>query len=146
MHDRPAIRSEFEEGASIRGVARARGASRNAVRRAVAPGARDHYWRPSPTEGDEPAVRKVLADYPHMAAKDVAAVAGWQHSYRALAALVARLRPEYLDGPGVRARPLSSLRRGRLGGVTRISAGRVVLRGQAQVGARLRTGTAREPA
>ncbi|MEE6295186.1 hypothetical protein [Georgenia wangjunii] len=138
MHDRPAVRAEREQGATVRGIARERGASRNAVRRALAPGARDRYWRPSPTEAAEAGVRDMLADYPQMSARDIEAVVDWPHSYRALAALVARLRPEYLGEPGLRARPLDSIQRGILG-VQTIKVG-VMARGKATVGAGSRTG------
>jgi hypothetical protein len=49
MHDRPGLRLVRSDGESIRGIAR-NGASRNSVRRALAPGARDHYYRPSASE------------------------------------------------------------------------------------------------
>lgn len=133
MHDRPAIRADREAGASIRSIARGRGASRNAVRRALAPGSRDRYYRRSVTEDAEEAVRDVLADYPHMAARDVAVLIDWEHSYRLLALLVARLRPEYVGEPAMRSRPLSSLRRGTVGTAGKIRTGRLSY-GQARVG------------
>ncbi|OMH30641.1 hypothetical protein [Tersicoccus sp. Bi-70] len=135
MHDRRAIRSEHAEGGTIRGIARTREASRNAVRRALVTGARERYWRPSATEDAEPGVRDVLADYPHMKTSDVAVLIGWDRSYRALAVLVARIRPEYTEGRALRARPMSSLRRGRLVAVGTLQAGKVVRCGQARAGA-----------
>lgn len=115
MHDRPGIRVIHGDGASIRGVARAVGASRNAVRRALQPGARDFYYRRSASEDAEPAVRDVLADYPHMCVSDVAVLIDWRHSRRTLSDLVARLRPEYQDEtPDVHARPLTELAAGTL--------------------------------
>lgn len=135
MHDRRAIRTEHEDGGSIRGIARSREASRNAVRRAIATGARDRYWRPSATEDAESGVRDVLTDYPHMKTSDIAVLIGWEHSYRALAALVARIRPEYTEGRALRARPLSSLKRGRMAATGTMQAGKVVRCGQARAGA-----------
>lgn len=113
MHDRPVIRALRGSGGTIRGIARVRGASRNAVRRALAPGSRDRYYRPSVTEDAEPAVREVLADYPQMSVSDIAVLIDWRHSRRTLSDLVARLRPE--AGPewaSVEAPPISSIRTG----------------------------------
>lgn len=112
MHDRPAIRDLRSDGGTIRGIAREQQASRNAVRRALAPGARGHYYRPSVTEGAEPAVREVLADYPHMSVADVALIIDWRHSRRTLSDLVARLRPEYSAHSPIAARPMSALQAG----------------------------------
>lgn len=105
MHDRPALRLLHGEGESIRGIAREKDASRNAVRRALRPGSRDQYYRPSVSESAEPAVRDVLADYPDMVVADVALLIDWRHSRRTLSDLVARLRPIYRDSsPGLDAR------------------------------------------
>lgn len=115
MHDRPAIRLLHGDGSPIRGIARDVGASRNAVRRALRPGARDSYYRPSLSEAAEPAVRDVLADYPDMVVADVAVLIDWRHSRRTLSDLVARLRPLYRDdSPGIDARPDVTLRAGTL--------------------------------
>lgn len=115
MHDRPAIRSLHDDGESIRRIARERGASRNAVRRALAPGARDHYYRPSVSEDAEPAVREVLADYPQMCVADIALLIDWRHSRRTLSDLVARLRPQCsADWSNVQARPIGTIAVGRL--------------------------------
>jgi len=115
MHDRPAIRALHGDGSPIRGIARDLGASRNAVRRALRPGARDSYYRPSVADAAEPAVRDVLADYPDMVVADVAVLIDWRHSRRTLSDLVARLRPVYRDtSPGLDARPLVGLRAGAL--------------------------------
>lgn len=111
MHDRPRLRLLHGGGESIRGIAREQGASRNAVRRALAPGARDHYYRPSASEEAEPAVRDVLADYPLMSVADIAVLIDWRHSRRTLSDLVARLRPECAsesEWPSVGARPIDS--------------------------------------
>lgn len=113
MHDRPSIRILHGDGESIRGIARERGASRNAVRRALAPGARDHYHRASASADAEPAVRDVLADYPDMCVSDIAVLIDWRHARRTLSDLVAKLRPEYGGGSSdVYARPMSTLTAG----------------------------------
>lgn len=112
MHDRPAIRLLHGDGESIRGIARDRGASRNAVRRALKPGARDHYYRPSASEAVEPAVRDVLADYPDMSVADIAVIIDWRHARRTLSDLVTRLRPEYSQGSSLDALPMASLKAG----------------------------------
>ncbi|MFM9430048.1 hypothetical protein [Arthrobacter sp. MP_2.3] len=115
MHNRPAFRILHGEGESIRGIARESNASRNAVRRALAPGARDSYYRPSASEEAEPAVREVLADYPQMSVADVAVLIDWRHARRTLSDVVARLRPECAnEWPSVGARPIGSLKIGTL--------------------------------
>lgn len=115
MHDRPAIRQDRLDGESIRGIARERGASRNAVRRALVHGARDRYYRPSVAEEAEPAVREVLADYPQMVVADIAVLIDWRHSRRTLSDLVAKLRPESISTwSTVDARPVESIRVGAL--------------------------------
>jgi DNA-binding NarL/FixJ family response regulator len=126
MHDRAELRVRHLAGESIRGIARS-GPSRNAVRRALAPGARDRYHRRSTGEDFEEAVRDVLADYPHMAVVDVAVLIDWRRSRRTLSDLVARLRPEYASRSEVTARPLSTIRAGALAGVRRMSVGSVRL-------------------
>lgn len=93
MHDRRRIHAERATGGSIRGIARELGASRNAVRRAIAPGARLDYRRPSLADDFEPAVREVLADDPHMPVSRIRDLIEWPASRRALSDLVARLRP-----------------------------------------------------
>jgi hypothetical protein len=115
MHDRPAIRQNRQDGETIRGIARGRGASRNAVRRALVPGARDRYYRPSLTDEAEPAVREVLADYPQMVVADIAVLIDWRHSRRTLSDLVAKLRPESTSSWSiVSARPIGSIKVGTL--------------------------------
>lgn len=127
MHDRPALRLLHGDGESIRGIARERKASRNAVRRALAPGARDHYYRQSITEEAEPAVREVLADYPQMVVADIALLIDWRHSRRTLSDLVAKLRPVSVSAwTAVGARPVGSLRVGSLATNT-ISCGTMTL-------------------
>lgn len=132
MHDRPAFRLLHGDGESIRGIARSQDASRNAVRRALAPGSRDHYYRPSLAEEAEPAVRDVLADYPAMSVADVALMIDWRHSRRALSDLVARLRPEYSAESRIAARPLSSIQTGTLS-TTQIQCGTMQL-GEVRIG------------
>ena len=119
MYDRPALRLLHGEGESIRGIARGQEASRNAVRRALRPGSRDHYYRPSASESAEPAVRDVLADYPDMVVADVALLIDWRHSRRTLSDLVARLRPIYRDSsPSLDARPDETIKAGALAAST----------------------------
>lgn len=113
MHDRPAIRNDRQDGETIRGIARDRTVSRNAVRRALAPGARDRYYRPSLTEDAEPAVREVLADYPQMVVADIAVLIDWRHSRRTLSDLVAKLRPQSVASwSAVETKPIGAIRAG----------------------------------
>ncbi|RZU61752.1 hypothetical protein [Zhihengliuella halotolerans] len=123
MHDRPAIRQLHLAGGSIRGIARDRAASRNAVRRALTAGAQETYWRPSAAEEAEPAVRDVLADYPNMTVSDIALMVDWRHSRRHLSDLVARLRPEFEHRTVLDARPLAGIRQGSLGACRTVRAG-----------------------
>lgn len=112
MRDRQPIREARETGTPIRAIARDLGIDRNTVRRAIAPGARDTYWRASPTEEVAEAVRDVLADYPNITVPDIAALIDWRRSRRALSNLVSRLRPQYLTGSGIEARAAGTLRSG----------------------------------
>lgn len=96
MHDRRSIRTARESGGTIRGIARTLGASRNAVRRAIAPDARLEYSRPSMAEEYTPAVSEMLADYPRITVNQVAELVEWPGSRRALSDLVAQLRPAAL--------------------------------------------------
>lgn len=112
VHDRPKFRLLRGDGESIRGIARSQGASRNAVRRALVPGARDHYHRSTLAEEAEPAVRDVLADYPAMSVADVAVMIDWRHSRRALSDVVAKLRPEYASRSPIEANALTSIMAG----------------------------------
>lgn len=114
MRDRRDIRDRREAGGTIRGIARDTGASRNAVRRGLDGDARLEYSRPSMVEEYEPAVRDMLADYPHVSVSQVAELIDWPGSRRTLSDLVARLRPEYL------AREVENLNRPALG---RVAAG-----------------------
>ena len=115
MHDRQAFREAHHGGESIRGISRGHRASRNAVRRALRPGARDSYYRPSASEDAKPAVRDVLADYPQMSVADIALLIDWRKSRRQLSDLVARLRPQTKpEWPAIQARPLHSIKIGHL--------------------------------
>lgn len=96
MHDRRALRDERAAGRGIRSIAREHGASRNAVRRALAPDARLDYHRPSLSEQFEPAVHDLLADYPRLSVQQIGEIIDWPGSRRSLSDLVARLRPEAL--------------------------------------------------
>jgi transposase len=127
MHDRPTLRLLHGEGESIRRIAREQGASRNAVRRALAPGARDQYHRASASSEAEPSVRDVLADYPLMSVADIAVLIDWRHARRTLSDLVAKLRPEYAERCGdVEAMPMTSLSAGVMS-ITEISYGTMQL-------------------
>lgn len=98
MRDRPVLRLLHDGGGeSIRGITREHGVSRNAVRRALSEGSLDTYHRPSVSEEYEPAVRDVLADYPHMSVPDISVMVGWPKARRTLSDLVAALRPEYIE-------------------------------------------------
>lgn len=127
MRDRNDIRVARDAGGTIRGIARQLGASRNAVRRALAPGARDRYHRASSTDEVVEAVRDVLADYPHMAVADIAVLIDWRRSRRTLSDLVAALRPEYATRDDVAARPIGTISTGRLVGVRPLEVGKVAL-------------------
>lgn len=134
MRDRPLIRSLHSEHGSIRKVARDLGASRNAVRRALAPGARDRYYRQSVLDDVEPAVRDLLVDYPHMTVADIAVVIDWRRSRRLLSNLVARLRPQYIaaaatdnDLPALDLPALADIAAGVLVDVGTMSVGSVTL-------------------
>ncbi|MFF3066180.1 helix-turn-helix domain-containing protein [Oerskovia sp. NPDC057915] len=126
MRNRAEIRARRAEGEPIKAIARRIGASRNTVRRALAPGARDHYHRSSATEDAEEAVRDVLADWPHMAVVDIGALIDWRLSRRTLSNLVAALRPEYAERTDTRARPISTIRAGRIA-ARALTVGTVVL-------------------
>lgn len=114
MHDRRALRTALADVGTIRGTARTAGVSRNTVRRATRPGARDHYHRASPVDAVEPAVRDVLADYPAMAVADIAVLVDWRRSRRALSNLVARLRPEYLGRDALDVPSIDAIEAGKL--------------------------------
>lgn len=132
MHDRPAFRLLRGDGESIRGIARSQGASRNAVRRALAPGSRDHYYRSTLADEAEPAVRDVLADYPAMSVSDIGVMIDWRHSRRALSDVVARLRPKYASRSPLDSAPLSSIMAGVLS-TTQIQRGTMQL-GEVKIG------------
>jgi len=120
MKDRAKIIQLHGSGHAIREISRDHEVSRNAVRRALAEDARMEYWRPSASEEFEPAVRDVLADYPHMSVPDISTMIDWRKSRRTLSDLVAKLRPEYIeradseatDGGNISAVSMDSLRAG----------------------------------
>lgn len=97
MRDRRDIRSRRDLGGTLRGIARAIGADRNSIRRALADDANLDYRRPTLADEYEPAVHDVLADYPRLSVTQVAEIIDWPASRRALSDLVARLRPLALE-------------------------------------------------
>ena len=97
MRDRADIRARHGAGGTVRGIARETGASRNAVRRAIDPTARERYHRASMAEEYEPAVRDVLADWPRLSVEEIGRIVEWPGSRRTLSTLVARLRPLALE-------------------------------------------------
>lgn len=109
MRDREQIRRMFDVAGTVRGTARELGASRNTIRRALAPNAPDRYRRPSMAEEYEPAVRDVLADYPRLPVEQIGLIIEWPGSRRTLSRLVAHLRPAALE------REREDLNRPRLG-------------------------------
>ena len=123
MLDRSEIRAERSAGGAIRAIARGRSASRNAVRRAIRPGAPDTYYRASEIERFELAVHDVLVDYPLMAVADVAAIVDWRLSRRHLSSLVARLRSPLVGSPDVDAPEITAITAGELREVGMIEIG-----------------------
>lgn len=97
MHDRDRIAELIAAGGKLKATAREVGASRNAVRRAVHPGARRRYKRAELADEYGPAIRDVLADYPRLAVPQIAELIEWPASRRRLAELVAELRPAALE-------------------------------------------------
>lgn len=97
MHDRDRIAELIAAGGTLQGTARAVGASRNAVRRAVRPGARRSYKRAELADKYGPAIRDVLADHPTLAVAQVAELIEWPASRRRLSDLVAEYRPAALE-------------------------------------------------
>lgn len=97
MHDRERIAELIAAGGTLKGTARAIGASRNAVRRAVRPGARRRYKRAELADEYGPAIRDVLADHPTLAVAQVAELVEWPASRRRLSDLVAEYRPAAIE-------------------------------------------------
>lgn len=125
MHERSALREQHQALASVRGTARVAGVSRNTVRRAVRPGARDSYYRHSETDDYAEAVADVLADYPHMAVADIAIIVDWRRSRRRLSDLVADLRPDYVGRPDVDAPQITEIRANPISDLGEIQIGRI---------------------
>lgn len=97
MHDRRKIRARRGEGGTVRGIARDVGASRNAVRRALDPGARLEYRRPTLADEFAPAVHDILADHPRIGVPQIAVLVDWPGARSTLSALVAKIRPCVVD-------------------------------------------------
>lgn len=87
------------EGLSIKEIARRVGVARNTVRSALrspAPPVFDRKPRPSAVDAVEAEIRKLLNEFPHMAATVIAERVGWQRSMTVLKDRVRELRPLYL--------------------------------------------------
>lgn len=114
MHDRRLIRDLRSQGLTIRQIAAEVGASPDAVLRALAPGAADHYRRPSTTEEYAEAVAGVLEVAPHWTAQQIAEVVRWDRSLSQLRRLIAQLRPMALahHTAGLRVPTVGTLRVG----------------------------------
>jgi transposase len=87
------------EGISIKEIARRMGLARNTVRTAVrsdAPPRYERLGRPSKVDAHEPAIRRLLAEFPRMPATVIAERIGWSGGHSVLRARVAELRPIYL--------------------------------------------------
>ncbi|WP_157108022.1 IS21 family transposase [Nocardia amikacinitolerans] len=86
------------EGVSISEIARRLGIARNTVRAALASDRPPKYERKpagSLTDGVEPQIRALLAEFPRMPATVVAERIGWTHSSSILRARIQKIRPEY---------------------------------------------------
>lgn len=84
------------EQMGVKAIARRLGLARNTVRSALAADAPPRYSRaPQGSRVDEfePAIRRLLAEFPEMPATVIAEKIGWQHSSSVLRARVALLRP-----------------------------------------------------
>ena len=134
MRDRGQIRHlHHDKGMGIRAIARQMGVARNTVRAAIDDEARTFYFRRSQLADVEDAVRGVLAEYPFMPTRAIAASISWPSSPRLLHTLVRQLRPAYVEqADRLGAAPVSSLRAGtvqagRVRGARPIDVGRVVM-------------------
>jgi DNA-binding transcriptional MocR family regulator len=92
MWDRQQIRAAHAAGQPIRSIARELGASRNAVRRALAPGARDRYHRPSVSQDFFPTVGQAVDRSPASPVWEIGQRIDWPLGQRQLTKLVARAR------------------------------------------------------
>ncbi len=89
-------RLHLAEGIPIKVIAKTRGLSRNAVRRALRAEGPPKYVRPprgSLADAAEPQVRELLAAWPTMPATVIAERIGWEHSLTVLKDRVRELRP-----------------------------------------------------
>jgi transposase len=87
------------EGLSIKEITRRLGVARNTVRsvlRSDAPPVFDRKPRPSAVDAVEPAIRKLLDEFPRMPATVIAERIGWDRSITVLKDRVRELRPMYL--------------------------------------------------
>lgn len=107
MEDWAEIRRLYlAEGIPIKAIARMRGVSRNAVRRALRAEGPPKYVRPrrgSLADAVEPQVRELLASWPTMPRTVIAERIGWEHSLTVLKDRVRELRPLFTPpGPASR--------------------------------------------
>jgi transposase len=87
------------EGVPIKEIARRLGVARNTVRAALSCDRPPKYQRArrgSVVDPYEPQVRALLAQWPRMAAPEIAQRIGWSYSEGPLKKLLARIRPEYV--------------------------------------------------
>jgi transposase len=87
------------EGMGVKAIARHLGIARNTVRAALRAEAAPRYEREGPgsaVDAFEPAIRRLLAVTPDMAATVVAERIGWTRGMTVLRERVAELRPAYL--------------------------------------------------
>jgi transposase len=87
------------EGVPIKEIARRLGVARNTVRAALSsdrPPAYQRARRGSVVDPYEPQIRALLAQWPRMAAPEIATRIGWSYSEGPLKKLLARIRPEYV--------------------------------------------------
>jgi transposase len=92
-------RLHFAEGLGIKEVARRMGVARNTVRQAVRSAEPPRFHRaprPSAVDAFEPAIRRLLREYPRMPATVIAERIGWPRGITVLKERVAVLRPVYL--------------------------------------------------
>ena len=89
-------RLHMSEGMGVKAIARRLGLARNTVRSALASDVPPKYERGragSRVDEFEPAIRRLLTEFPDMPATVIAERIGWVHSSSVLRARVAALRP-----------------------------------------------------